>query len=437
MLKLKLDLIVQQATSVDDALEESKRLKRRQLIVRGTETEVTRATKSKLLDIINNSYVEQLSLVWLPLSLQTCILSLLPNITKLYMDSFYIHPIYHVTIDFPNLKEVDCVRSEYILNIIGRHSIEKLSISYIKSKLYNFFERCNTLKELSMWGFSLRDDREFTNFQLEILNLDAMTDEAINIVTWDLASCRQFMKSQEQSLKELHIAYCDYIFTCEDLVVYALNKMNLKVLHAYYPIENGIVDKLNEQMRDLKVDFENNAVTESIIANCPMVERIDLSFGTHVFRTFLPLISKHMTNLKYLKVSINYPEEIDKIDAKFNHLESLDVILFHQSEIRYFFELLKCCPNVKYLKIYMPFIFDWDLLQLADFLTLIPNVVEILSVGNFGITDATMQIITNTENALKLKYLKFLVGHPEHFLGLTEKYRHSKINFIPLQYYIN
>jgi hypothetical protein len=443
MRRLKLDLTIQQATSVDDAIEDSKRLNHRRLILRSTnEEQVSRATKSKLLEITDNSFIEDLSLIFLPLSLQNSILSSLSHITTLYVDSLYVHPSYHATIDFPNLKEVDCVRSDFILNNIGRHRIEKLKISYIQPEIYVFLERCNGLKELSMWGFRARYDRQFNNFQLEALKLaaDPFDDASYQGVNWNLQSCLKFLESQRRSLKKLHIAYTrsedwdEPDWSCEEIVIYALNKMDLRVLRAYYPVETGTVVKLNEQMKDLKINFDITEVTENIIACCPNVEKIELWNNTADYQKILPFISTHMPYLKHLKINFILPHgKIEKFNAHFPNLEILDVALWDERDIRDLITLLKCCPNVKYLKIDTPVNFQWHFLDLIDFLELIPNVEEILTFGDFGLVDVTMQLITECRNALKLKYLKFMVERPANFSRLIEKYSHSKINFMAMQ----
>lgn len=434
MLQLKLDMSMD-VTSVDDGFEDSKRLRHRRMILRAKSDEISRDTKSKVMEIIKNSSVENLSLCWLPLSLQNAILSSLTNITFLYVDSLYVHPKYHSVIDFPNLKEVDCIRSDFILNSIGRHSIEKLRISYISPETVDFLKTCNALKDLSIWGFNAYFDYAFNNFQLKVLRLEAsLYDVAYHHITWDIKSGGKFLESQRNSIRELHIPYCDVLFTCDELVIYALNNMNLKVLIAYYPIGIGKVNKLNEQMKELKIDFEDTPITENIIACCPNVEKIDLTFASQIFEKILPMVSKHMVNLKQMKLAINFPQDFGEIKARFDQLECLDVSLFNARDTDTLLKLIKCCPNLKFLKINMPSIFAWTSRQLNEFFVLIPNVIEIQSLGNFGLFDETMQLIIKSENTLKLKYLKIFVMYPERYEKLLYNYRHSKISFMALQY---
>lgn len=435
MHRLILQFDIQDNDSVSRALEESAHLQHRRMIVYSSVGRVLNSEKFNWLDIIEKSKIENLSLVWLPYALQNTILSSLSNITTLYVDSRIIPERNQIVVDFPNLKNVDVTGSQFFLKCIGRNRIENLKISFLSIDESEFFERANYLKDLTVYGFSKSHDREYNNFQLETLRIVAFDGELfwLHEADWHLESARKFLNSQRRSLKQLYFAYGTFFAKCEEIVVYALNNMDLRKLHAYYSIENGIIQKLNENMKSLKIELRQSPITENLIASCPMVEKIDLLFAPLIFTYILPLLSKHMQFLKHLKLFIYNPEPIDEIDAKFKNVETLTATLSSENDIGHFIKVIKCCPNVRKLEISLPTEFQWDLRDLPTFLAFIPKVEKIYCTEHFGLTEDVAQVIADFSFVLKLQHLKVTVDSPRGNSHLSKIFKGTKIKLTMLK----
>lgn len=416
---------------MNDSLMKSRKLQYRHLEIRSVQdTDINRPIKSSLLEIVNNSIVERLVLLMLPLSLQRSVLASVSHLKHLTIDSYLNHSSHYSIVDLPNLEYVDCVGSECILNSIGQHKINSLKISWLKNDIHDFFSKCDALRELSLWGFDARHDREFKDVKLKSLRIEVSEADTILDLDWNLISCRNFLNSQKGSLKNLYVIRSTAFHSCDELVVYALNNMDLVNLHIEYSVDIGIVHKLNEQLKYLRIDCEHgpNDATTSIIGCAPNVEVLDVSMGRNIFDGILPLINQHMLALKHLIMTIDDPEEFDAEALCFKNLQVLDVV-FLTENIQHFIKLISCCPLLTIIRYNMPEVFVWDIENFSQFIHNIPNVIEILSVGNFGLVKEHLDLLILRENSLKLKKFKFLVSpyiNISPLLGLYD----SKINFV-------
>lgn len=384
--------------------------------------------------VIEDSRVTDLSLILIPLNFHNQILSHLSNITSLRIDGFFIHPVHHKIFNFPNLKYLNAIDGESFLNCIGQNQIETLKISFIKSYIWGALERLNKLKDLTIFGFFWRTDRGFENFQLKTLTLAITNGAHEPALEWNLKNGQMFLDSQKNHLQEFIVEYDDMIESCNELLSYALNNMNLKRLYTLYSINgsNGVF-KINEQLKDLTIELPRSTYSENVIACCPAVEKIDLSHTELLFEYMLPLVSKQMKFLKHMKLVINRPdyfERVDKIDAKFDNILSLDVNMLFNTEFHHLTKVVTCMPNLKRLKIRMIGMMKWNFQDFSKFLTAIANVKEIYCNGDLGLTDFISEILVGCVNSLKLRSLQIKVDHPEKFIYLKEKLLKTNIRLV-------
>lgn len=394
------------------------------------DVEVSRVTKSHLFEIINNSFVERLVLMMLPLNLQRTVLSSVSNLKHLTIDSYLNHTTYS-TVDLPNLEVMDCVGSECVLNSIGQHKIKSLKISFIKQEILEFLEKCNALKDLTLWGFDARHDREFQDVHLESLIIETSTADSIINLDWNINSCRKFFNSQKGSLKNFSVIKNTIFHSCDEMVVYVLNNMSLINLHVEYSIDDGIVHKLNEELQYLRMDCEYgaNEATTSIIACAPNVLVLDILTGINIFDGILPLVNEHMSILKHLILTVDHPEDFNSEPLQFKNLQVLDTV-FLSEHIQHFIKLISCCPLLTFIRYNMPQVFIWQNEDFREFLYNIPNVLEILSVGNFGLNEVTLELLMLHENTLRLEKFKFVLSPFDNFLPIIDIRADSKIRFI-------
>lgn len=437
MKSMSLNFTLQNNESLEKAFKDSFQLKYRTMTISSNCLNATNEQILMLNKIIENSSIEHLKLRYLHKNIVTKILFKATNITSLKINAFKMH--IEKKFDFPNLKYVFSSDNSFLC-AIGSHRIESLSISDISPNIFNFLETCNGLKELSISGFRVDGDREFTNFKLEKMRIYTyyLSEfyQAFYKNGWDLSECGKFLSSQRHSLKEIYIKNdCVFRFCSDKIIAYALNNMDLRKLHASHPILHEKIYKVNRELKDLKIDLIESSYTKHLIDCCPNVEKIDLTSADSVFTFMLPLVSKIMLNLKHLKILIYNPPTILKIDAELSNLISLYVTLVASKDVHILIMLIKCCHNIKYLILETPHNFNWEIHDFEEFLMLIRNVVEIRCKGDFGLTNEVFKwLIDKLENStLILKSLKIEVENPEKFREMRNLYKDTPLQFTVMQ----
>jgi hypothetical protein len=430
---LTLDFTLQSKKSLIKAQKDSSQLSHRNMVIHCNAREITTVHESAFLEIISNSKIDQLTLDYLPRAVEYFILSKLTNITSLHINS--VRPEINTKIDFPNLKQMFTLDNSFLL-AIGKHRIEKLRIADISPEIFTFLETCNDLKDLTLGGFRGDGDRKFTNFQLEKLRVVTNYSSNFYPSSWDLSECEKFLSSQSHCLKEIYIKNTSLFRFCSDVVMaYALNNMNLTTLHSSHPILDETIHKVNRELKNLEIDLENKPNTAHLIECCPAVERIDLTRADSVFTFMLPLVSQHMTNLQHIKLLISLPQPIQKIEANFEKLVSLHVILWGSEGVDILIKILRCCPNLNLLILETPKGFMWKIRSFLQFLTSIENVEEIHCKGDFGLTQEMVKYFDEMlQNLpLKLKFLKIEVDNPTKFQDIGDSFIKSRVRFTVMQ----